>query len=183
MSFIQLRSGAMFDVANPRPEDIRLSDVAHALARLCRYTGHSRVFASVAEHSVHVSLVVDPAYAREGLLHDASEAFVGDVAAPLKRLLPDYQRIERAIVRAVARRFSLLLDGSADEWPAPVREADVRMLGIEARAVMQPTLPHAALHWGAMAYAEPHPAVERIGRGPHEAERMFLNRCEELGVR
>src|SRR5690606_5290032 len=62
-----------------RPDDIDIQDIAHALSMQCRYAGHTRQFYSVAEHSVHVARwcrQYGPAAALEGLLHDATEAYL-----------------------------------------------------------------------------------------------------------
>src|SRR4051812_16341267 len=92
-SAILLHNGDFFDFKDPRNHNYDIKAIAHALSNLCRYTGHSKRFYSVAEHCVLVSRLVDPRFAFEGLMHDASEAFCGDVASPLKKLLPGYARI------------------------------------------------------------------------------------------
>ena len=185
-AFIQLRSGEFLDLKNPAPRLITLADIAYATARICRYTGHTSRHTSVAEHSVHVSLICPPEVAYDALLHDAAEAYVGDVSGPLKRLLPDFIVVEQNMRAAIAKRFGL-----SSEWqyadPLAVKAADLRMLAIEARAVMGANSCDATSPWGALVdgsdprYAD-HPAVERIGRTAEEAEAMFLARARELGV-
>lgn len=185
-AFIQLRSGAFLDLDNPAPRLITLADIAYATARICRYTGHTSRHTSVAEHSVHVSLICPPEVACHALLHDAAEAYVGDVSGPLKRLLPDFVVVEQRVRAAVAERFGL---GSQWQYtdPLAVKAADLRMLAIEARAVMGAGSCDATSPWGSLVdesdprYSE-HPAVERIGRMPDEAHAMFLARARELGV-
>lgn len=119
----------------PTPDMIDLGDIAHALARICRYGGHVRRHYSVAQHSVLVSWwagylareaghsdAVEHDAARWGLFHDAAEAYVGDVIRPLKLLLglaTPLVRVERAFERAIAERFEL-----APEIPALVHQAD-----------------------------------------------------------
>ena len=185
-AFIQLRSGEFLDLKNPAPRLITLADIAYATARICRYTGHTSRHTSVAEHSVHVSLICPPEVTYDALLHDAAEAYVGDVSGPLKRLLPDFIVVEQNMRAAIAKRFGL-----SSEWqyadPLAVKAADLRMLAIEARAVMGANSCDATSPWGALVdgsdprYAD-HPAVERIGRTAEEAEAMFLARARELGV-
>jgi hypothetical protein len=88
-------SGQQFRPTAPDPALVRVTDIAHALSHLCRYNGHVRSFYSVAEHSVlmarHFIARRDYPLARWALLHDGSEAYLGDVIRPLKKALPDYK--------------------------------------------------------------------------------------------
>ena len=86
---ILTRSGRIFYPLDPRPQDVDLGDIAHALANKCRFTGHTEPFYSVAQHSLLVchilgALRADPLTRLWGLLHDAAEAYLPDVAAPIK---------------------------------------------------------------------------------------------------
>jgi hypothetical protein len=123
---IQIGSGAYFDLLNPDPATVRVEDIAAALSRLCRFTGHCRRFYSVAQHSTLVSRLVPPELARWGLYHDAAEAYLGDVASPLKRLLPDYKAIEHRVEEAV---FAAL--GLYGPMPPEVKRADLVALAAE----------------------------------------------------
>ena len=118
---ILTRSGHDFDLLAPESSRIEIADIAHALSNICRFTGHTHQFYSVAEHSWWCSLMVAPADALAALLHDAAEAYVGDVSSPLKALLPEYRRIEHRIHAAICARFGLSVDASpavkrADQW-------------------------------------------------------------------
>ena len=75
-------TGIQFFIADPDPEAIRVVDVAHALSMICRFGGHVSEFYSVAQHSVLASEWCDPRLAAEVLIHDAAEAYVGDVIYP-----------------------------------------------------------------------------------------------------
>lgn len=130
---VLVHSGRYVSLINPDPATIEIEDIAHALSNLCRYTGHVRDFYSVAQHSVGVSKIVPRQDMLAGLMHDATEAFVGDVARPLKDMLPEYKTIERGIWKAIAKRFDM-----SPELPESVHHADLVMLATERRDLMPP---------------------------------------------
>jgi hypothetical protein len=115
---------------DPRVEDVDILDIAHALSRICRYGGHIEHHYSVAQHSVLVSHACEDAL--QGLLHDASEAYLGDVISPLKAELPAYKVIERAWEQTIAARFRL-----AYPPPDEVKVADMRALVTERRDLIK----------------------------------------------
>jgi 5'-deoxynucleotidase YfbR-like HD superfamily hydrolase len=116
-------TGKELDVAHLRPQDIDLRDIAHALAKICRYGGHSLRHYSVAEHSLNVTAMVDAPYKREALLHDGAEAYLGDLVAPVKRLVPEFVLLESRVQLAIATRFNLSLSPLVTT-PAQVIKAD-----------------------------------------------------------
>lgn len=128
---IQTASGRYANLVAPLPHHINIGDIAHALSNICRFGGHTREFYSVAQHSVLVSRFVPPEHALPALLHDAPEAYVGDVILPLKRLLPDYRAIEASIWRVIASNFGLPVD-----LPRCVKRADLVLLATERRDLM-----------------------------------------------
>lgn len=122
-------NGRIFFSCDPRPEEVHIDDIAKHLSRNCRFGGATMSFMSVAEHCWHCSQVVPEHEALEALLHDAAEAYIGDMIRPLKRLpgLGDiYLKIESGIERAVAERFGLVYP-----WPESVKKADEFVVGAE----------------------------------------------------
>ncbi|MGB2864321.1 MAG: dATP/dGTP diphosphohydrolase domain-containing protein, partial [Sedimentisphaerales bacterium] len=99
--------GRWINPGDLQPEDVVLTDIAHALANTCRFGGHCRQFYSVAEHSVTVSRLVPSADARWGLLHDAAEAYLTDLPSGVKQYCPDYRRLEERALEVIAMVFNL----------------------------------------------------------------------------
>ncbi len=126
--WISTHSGTSIDLLNPLPDQIHIEDIAHGLSQTCRFAGQCPVFYSVAQHSVLVSQLVAEKWALHGLLHDASEAFMGDLHSGLKQLLPEYKRLENRVLAAVFRHFGL---NDSELKPAEVEEADKQALAIE----------------------------------------------------
>jgi 5'-deoxynucleotidase YfbR-like HD superfamily hydrolase len=109
---IALQSGQYFDFMNPQPEQILIEDIAKALANTCRYNGHCNRFYSVAEHSVHCAQLAikegrPNAVIYAALMHDAAEAYIGDMCKPLKNIMPEYQELEKVIELAVDTKFEV----------------------------------------------------------------------------
>lgn len=128
-AWIGTRSGARFFPWSPRAEDVRIEDIAFALAGIYRWGGHTRM--TVAQHCHQVSLLVPRELALQALMHDASEAYLGDVLRPIKRLQPDYREREDAVMGVLGEVFGF-------GWPMhdEVREADDLAMAIEARELM-----------------------------------------------
>ena len=134
--WIQTHSGRVFYPGALQSDDICIEDVAHHLSLTCRFAGAVQEFYSVAQHAIHVSQVcelIDQASALWGLLHDASEAYLGDVTTPLKHApwMAGYREHEMALQAAIYGRFGL-----TGPPPASVRMADRRMLVTEMRDLL-----------------------------------------------
>lgn len=109
---MQTYLGHQFWPLDPRPEDIHLEDIAHALSNLCRFGGMCRNFYSVADHSVHVAELARAAGAsveirRAALLHDAAEAYLVDLPRPIKHCVVGYKEAETRVERCIEERFGL----------------------------------------------------------------------------
>jgi 5'-deoxynucleotidase YfbR-like HD superfamily hydrolase len=124
----QTYTDLMFYPKDPRPEDIDIRDIAHGLAYSSRFNGQTNRYYSIAEHCVHVSYECDEADALEGLMHDAAEAYVGDVVTSVKRHLPGFYEIEDAIEQVIAAKYKL-----RRPWPESVKRADIAVLIAEKR--------------------------------------------------
>jgi hypothetical protein len=162
--------GTYFNFVAPRESEINVTIIAHALSNLCRFTGHCREFYSVAQHAVLVSMIVPPELAYFALHHDDAEAFVGDVASPLKKMLPGYKEIERYVEAEVFRRMSL-----PATLPPEVKRADLVALRTEQRDLMH----KAGGLWTSLDGIEP--ADIRIAPlSPRAAFELYMDRHTEL---
>lgn len=169
-------TGRKFFPLDPRPEDVDIRDIARGLSMTCRYAGQVRKFYSVAEHCYHVSVHVPKEFALEGLLHDSSEAYIGDMIRPLKHQpeMYEFRRAETAIEAAVARRFALETTPEAHE---AVKEIDNRILVDEINALS--ACPEYYLVTPGLGDV-PRLGVHLRCWDPKRAEIMFLSRFKEL---
>lgn len=131
MTWILTQSGQQFDLLRPTASMIKPVDIAHTLSRLCRFNGHTRAHYSVAQHSLIVASLVPTEHQLVALLHDATEAYIGDMTRPLKAVMPEYQYVENQIWLAVCERFDIQID-----LPGCVKQADMVALATERRDLM-----------------------------------------------
>lgn len=134
-NWIQTHSGERFYPFDPRKEEIILDDIVHALSLICRFVGHCSNFYSVAQHSVLVSQKCTPEYMLEGLLHDAAEAYISDIAHPIKRnvLYKPIIGIEDDILNVIYEKFGVNVSIKSTK---SVKLIDKRMLYTEKRDLM-----------------------------------------------
>lgn len=156
----------------PRAEDVCIEDIAHGLSMICRFGGHCREFYSVAQHSVLVSRLVPHHMAFAGLMHDATEAYCGDMIRPMKRSMPFYQDVEHRICRAIKKKFGVAL-----VLPPEVKDADNVALATERRDLIT----HAAqMTWDIDEQGYKAADIEIVPMGPRLAKAEFIRRFSEL---
>lgn len=132
-----------------RPEDIDIEEIAHSLSNLCRFGGHCKEFYSVAQHSVIVcglirdwidwasaddstrNTTADRNLMLTALLHDAPEAYCGDMVRPLKQNIPEFKTIESQIWTVIAAKFNLPFS-----LPKEIEIEDARALLMEKRDLL-----------------------------------------------
>lgn len=165
---IRTRSG-WYDLVNPDPKSIVLGDVAHALARINRFTGHTEVPYSVAQHSVLGARILRDrgaplGHQRAFLMHDAHESMIGDVSSPVAQCVLEWRDFEQTHFRAFASRF-----GTPRWLPTELTRLDRDMAFNE-------------LHWllGEPLGVEKFPRI--IPWGFARAESEFLEECARLEV-
>jgi hypothetical protein len=172
-AWIETASGLKFDVLHPRLEQITIEDIGHALSQVCRFAGHTKYFYSVAQHSYLGSFLVPEEDSLWFLLHDSSEAYIGDMSSPLKHLTEAgaaYLPIEMRIMRVVCQKFNLPL-----AQPPSVHAADVAMLHAEKEQLMG-SVPWDR-KWGKLIK----PADVKIKEmAPRKIEKLFLKRFRDL---
>jgi uncharacterized protein len=191
-NFIRTFTGRKFWPLDPRPHEIDVRDIAHSLSLQCRWTGHTDGFYSVAEHSIRVSLEAQRmafklstsrtpsviSHVREialwGLLHDAPEAYIADLARPVKHFTAFgeiYKPIERRLMDAVIERFQLI-----PHAPSIVKDADAVLLNSEGHDLMG-VEEHDAEEWHVDG---PRLAETIEPMDPQFAEYEFIRRFEAL---
>jgi 5'-deoxynucleotidase YfbR-like HD superfamily hydrolase len=172
-AFIGTFTGKKFFLLKPRLVDIDIRDIAHGLAMQCRWTGQCHHHYSIAQHSYYCSFLGPDEEALDRLMHDDSEAYMGDMNRPLKHFTaagPAYRRQEAVIQHLICRKYGLSLIE-----PASVLMADQQMLTAERNQLMR-------LNFKISDKFQTAPAAPiKIARwSPEKAEKMFLKRFKEL---
>ena len=134
---ITLCDGNIIDLINPTVEMISIETIAHGLSRVSRFGAQSPIDYSVAEHSLGMVQMaiydgvtdIDVLFAI--LLHDASEAYLGDVVSPLKRHLKEYLEIEARMNSVISQRFHVDFDKHHDT----IKKYDRKILKIEKKVL------------------------------------------------
>lgn len=161
-------SGHSINPLKPSRGDIYIEDIAHSLSNQCRFTGHVSTFYSTGQHCVLASYLVPGEFALEALLHDASEAYLSDIARPVKHAAgfgEVYRACEHTLEKVIAEKFGL-----PESMSPEVKEADTIMLFTEMRDLMPNDPPDGA----ETLDTEIDPWL------PEKAERSFLARYHAL---
>lgn len=175
-SYIQTFTGKHFYLVNPTEDMICIEDIAHALSMQCRFAGHINKFYSVAEHSVYVAELCNPENRMAGLLHDASEAYIADIASPFKPFLSNYKELEENIMKVISKKFKFEFPFNED-----IHQSDIAQLKTEAK-----TLLNNKPAWAYEdRYATPNKpsGVVPFGLEPSRAEHLFLTTYRYLSGR
>jgi len=126
MSTIRTFSDYTINLERPKQETIELYDIAHALSHIVRFNGHAPYPYTVAHHSIIMSYCIEPNYALLALLHDAAEAYLGDVTKPLKQIIgPAYPRLEKKWEKAIYKKYNVKITDLALNI---LKAADMEML-------------------------------------------------------
>lgn len=125
-------SGKHFDLLDPKPEQVDHHDIFAAISKLCRFTGHCSELYTVGHHSLLVMSLVPEEFRFEALMHDAAEAYTGDVGTPMKVALGDtFREVEHRIEAVVREKYDLPVKLSPE-----VKKADIVALGLEKKWLM-----------------------------------------------
>jgi hypothetical protein len=105
-----LLTGEVIQTNNIHTNEIDIEHIANALGNICRYGGQVKQFYSVAEHCVMMTRLgaYNDQFKLKILLHDAAEAYLGDVVTGLKQYLPEYRVIERILQAKIHAKFDCL---------------------------------------------------------------------------
>ena len=173
-AFIGTFTGKQFFLLKPRLVDVDIRDIAHGLALQCRWTGQCKFHYSISQHSYYCSFLGPDNEALDRLLHDGSEAYMGDMNRPLKHFTAagtSYRRQEAVIQHLICRKFGVSLGE-----PPSVHVADQQMLYAERNQLMRLKFKEAEIWLPGET-----PAPIKIKRWtPEKAEREFLKRFREL---
>jgi 5'-deoxynucleotidase YfbR-like HD superfamily hydrolase len=167
---IRTYSGLYFDFANIESNIILIEDIVQGLSHIGRFVGHTETLYTVAQHSVLASYIVPEEEAFAALMHDASEAYTGDLNKPLKELLPEFKVIESKIEAHIFKTFGL-----PSELSDSVKYADRVMLATEQRDIMNAQDDRWVFTAGVSPMEKRIKVVDSV-----TARKMFMDRFNEL---
>lgn len=122
---IRTRHGKYVNILEPTPDMFIIEDVAYALNKIPRFSGHLKFDYTVLMHSINACLLT-AGDKFEALMHDCTEAYIGDLSSPIKQLVPEYQRIETNLRKVMAQAF-----GFNPEFSQQTHDVDRLLLQME----------------------------------------------------
>jgi len=177
--WITTYSDKRFNLFGDDPSEICIEDIGHALSNQCRYTGHVTHFYSVAQHSVLVTSIVEwlggnQGEQRQALFHDASEAYLSDMAAPFKAQVVGYHKLEAMIEKRIEEKYQLI--GKCDI----VKKADWLALFVEAENLINADS-RDWVGWDEHGQEAQELRIEIIPQLPRDAKSAFFAKAFDLG--
>jgi len=177
---MSLQNGKLVDLEDLQYDDIDLKEIAHSLALQCRFNGHCKTFYSVAEHSVRMSKLNLSFDCRAFLMHDAAEAFIGDVPTELKGRKTNLRDLEFKILNTISKVFDIPFE-SLTSWQ--IKVGDRIMLSREVRSLFPKMSESGKKVWLDYGVLYDEPLLEKIIPWSWEkAEKEFLKRADELNI-
>lgn len=170
-------SGRTIDLQAMSADDIYIEDIAHGLSQCCRYIGQCREFYSVAEHSTRMATYLgSEGYASTiclaALLHDASEAYIGDMHTDLKAILPMYKELEGVIMNIIFTKYGIPYEPQS-AYMKIVKDLDIKIRTAEVGYLLRGV---DKFSWGLVPFEY---TIEQT-RMPKVAERGFLDLFKHL---
>ncbi len=171
LPYVSTYLGNQFYLNDPSINDVAIEDIAHGLAFQCRFNGQTQSFYSVAQHSLIVMSLVEEEQRLPALLHDAAEAYLGDMVKPLKQLFPEFSQIESKVMAIIGQRFGIDLT----RLHSTIKQADLIALATEKRDLM----PYSTEPWSYLAGVDPLSELI-IPMEPFAAKSAFLEAFARL---
>lgn len=184
--WITTYTGRRFSPLYPSPNDVDIVDIAHALSQICRFGGHTKEFYSVAQHSCYVVELIEkwlkttrrywkfyvPAQA---LLHDASEAYLGDVVTPVKATMGDYKKAEATLQETIFDGLGISMPVRGGEVCQAIKKADNSMFFTEYLRLFKEDKPYVEVP----PDIEPWWDLDIVCWPPARAEACFLSMWDQ----
>ncbi len=153
------------------PTNFNIEDIAHSLSNLCRFNGHCKHFYSVAQHCCIVAEHMRRPFKLTALMHDAAEAYIGDIPRPIKGMFPGLKNLENHLQAQIFANFGLPFP-----YPRDIDIIDSRLLLAEGHQLFKKPV-----HW-TVGKLEPLDYKFTMLWSPETAEVKFLQKFEEYSI-
>lgn len=174
--WMQTFTGKKIDFKNIKPDDICIEDIAHSLSQIARFGGHAKKRYSVAEHCILGARIAEPEHKFSFLMHDAAEAYIGDIVKPWKEVLAENGKLietENNLNDLIQKKFKLKFKADSPE----MKKLDSHMIIYEAPQVFNSVIDHLHLEFKGQRSLKP-PFMEFMSE--EEAEQEFLKMFYKL---